>query len=95
MQIETGVLFPLLSLVLACGTFFIGRTTSARQNGAADGEMKADIKYIKSSMEKQDTKMSNIVENYEDVKLEIERLKGRIKSLEQKVDFLHGEGGQV
>ena len=91
-MIDTGILFPLLSLLLACGTFFIGRTTSARQNGAADGEMKADIKYIKSSVEKQDTKLGIIGENYEEVKLEIVRLKGRLEKLEKIVELYHSGG---
>lgn len=57
MQIDTGLLFSLLSILLAAGTFFIGRTAAARNNGAADGEMKADVKYIKSSVEKQEKKL--------------------------------------
>lgn len=95
MQIDTSVLFPLLSLVLAIGTFLIGRNTNARQKGAADGELKADIKYIKNSVEKQDAKLDGIVKNYDDVKLEIERLKSRLEALEKKVNYMHPEGGQL
>ena len=50
-MIDTGFLSPFLSLVLAVGTFFVGRTTSANAKGAADGEMKADIKHIKANQE--------------------------------------------
>ena len=95
MQIDTGVLFPLVSVLLAVGTFVIGRMSSARQKGAADGELKADIKYIKNSVEKQDAKLDGIVKNYDDVKLEIERLKSRLEALEKKVNFMHPEGGQL
>lgn len=91
MNIDTGV----ISVVLAVATFILGRLSNANKKGETDGEMKSDVKYIKNSIEKQDAKLDGIVANYEDVKLEIERLKGRIKNLEQKVDFLHGEGGQV
>lgn len=91
MQIDTGV----LSLLLGVAGFLIGQLTSARSKGRDDGELKSDVKYIKNSVEKQDAKLNGIVANYEDVKMEIERLKGRLKSLEQKVDFLHGEGGQA
>jgi peptidoglycan hydrolase CwlO-like protein len=91
MNIDLGI----ISVALAIATFLIGRFVSVKQSGRDDGEMKSDVKYIKNSIEKQDAKLDGIVANYEDVKLEIERLKGRIKNLEQKVDFLHGEGGQV
>ena len=93
-MIDTGFLFPLLSLVLACGTFFIGRTTSARQNGAADGEMKADIKHIKSNQEelKEDVKQFGM--NYTEVRTELEKIKGRVAKLEEVVKIYH-EGGSV
>lgn len=89
-MIETTVLIAVCGLAISAATFFIGRMTAAKSSGAADGEMKADIKHIKDSVEKQEKKLDVVVENYEDVKLEIERLKGRIKALEQKVEYLHG-----
>ena len=89
-MIETTVLIAVCGLAVSAATFFIGRTTAARSSGAADGEMKADIKHIKASVEKQEKKLDGVVENYEDVKVEIERLKGRLKALEQKVEILHG-----
>lgn len=89
-MIETTVLIAVCDLAISAATFFIGRMTAAKSSGAADGEMKADIKHIKDSVEKQEKKLDVVVENYEDVKLEIERLKGRIKALEQKVEYLHG-----
>ena len=35
----------------------MGRTTAAKSSGKEDGEMKADVKYIKSSVEKQEKKL--------------------------------------
>ena len=87
---ETSVIIALAGLALSAATFFIGRTTNAKHNGEADGELKADIKYIKSSVEKQETKLDGVVESFDDVKLEIEKLKGRLNALEQKVKILHG-----
>lgn len=85
-------------LAISVATFFIGRTSVARTDGITDGELKADIKHIKDSLEKQDakfdkqdTKLDSIVISYEDVKLELEKVKGRVYSLEQKVKMLHGE----
>lgn len=89
-MIEIATLVGVCGLAVSVLAFFIGRMTAAKKDGVADGEMKADIKHIKASVEKQDAKMDGIIENYDDLKLEIERLKGRLKSLEQKVEMLHG-----
>lgn len=85
---ETTII-ALAGLALSAATFFIGRTTNAKNSGEADGELKADIKYIKSSVEKQESKLDGVVESFDDVKLEIEKLKGRLSALEQKVKMLH------
>lgn len=91
MNIDTVI----VTFVIAVATFFLGRLEKARGNGQADGELKSDVKYIKNSIEKQDAKLDGIVKNYDDVKLEIERLKNRIEALEKKVNFMHPEGGQL
>ena len=90
MMIEISALIGAAGLAISVATFFIGRTTVAHSNGAEDGEMKSDIKYIKTSIDKQEIKLDGIVSNYEDVKVELEKLKGRIINLEQKVKMLHG-----
>lgn len=90
MQIDVGILISLLSVALAVGTFFLGRTSAAKSSGKEDGEMKADVKYIKSSVEKQEKKLDKVVENYDDIRVEMEELKGRMSALEQKVELLHG-----
>ena len=92
MQIDTGVLFPLVSVLLAIAGFVGGRLTSAKQDGNRDGELKADVKYIKNSIEKQEKKMDKVIENYDDIRVEMEELKGRLSALEQKVEMLHGGG---
>lgn len=89
-MIEISVLVGVFGLALSVGTFFIGRTTAAKASGVADGEMRSDVKHIKDSVEKQDKKLDRIVEDYEDIKVELENLKGRITALEQKVAYLHG-----
>lgn len=90
MNIDVSILIAVCGFALSVGTFFVGRMTAAKNDGVADGELKADIKYIKSSVDKQEKKLDGVVENYDDIKLELEKLKGRIIALEQKVEFLHG-----
>lgn len=88
-MIEISALIGAVGLAISVATFFIGRTTAAKNSGVADGELMADIKYIKKSVDKQESKLDDISANYDDVKLEIERLKGRLEALEQKVKLLH------
>ena len=90
-MIEISALVGAVGLAISVATFFIGRTTAAKNSGAEDGEMKSDIKYIKKSIDKQEAKLDGVVASFDDVKVEIEKLKGRSAALEQKVKMLHGE----
>ena len=88
---ELEAVIALCGCAVAVATFFIGRTSAAKNSGVADGELKSDVKYIKASVDKQESKLDGLVTDYEDVKVELEKLKGRIYSLELKVKMLHGE----
>ena len=90
MTIEITVLIAVIGCALSVGTFFVGRLTAARNTGEADGELKADVKYIKSSVDKQEKKLDKMTENYSDLEGEIRELKERLKALEDKVKLLHG-----
>lgn len=91
MEINVSVLVALIGCALSVGTFFIGRVTSAKTTGKEDGELKSDIKYIRASVEKQEAKIEKVAGNYDDIRLEIQELKGKLSALEQKVKMLHGE----
>lgn len=91
MAIEITILIGVLGFALSVGTFFIGRTTAAKSDGIADGETKANIRYIKESVDKHDKKLDRVAENYESVRTEIVALRGRLEKLEQRVDLLHKE----
>ena len=90
MVIETSVLIAIVGCALSVGTFFIGRVTAAKSDGIADGETKANIRYIKESVDKHDKKLDRVAENYESVRTEIVELRGRLEMLEQRVELLHG-----
>lgn len=93
MTIELSVLIAVLGFALSVGTFFVGRMTAAKTDGVEDGEMKSDVRHIKNAVDKQGGKLDQVVENYEEIKIELERLKGRMTALEQKVNMLHGGDG--
>ena len=91
MEINISVLIAVIGCALSVGTFFIGRVTTAKTSGKEDGELKSDIKYIRASMDKQEAKIEKVAGNYDDIRLEIQELKGKLSALEQKVKMLHGE----
>lgn len=93
MNIDMNILIAVLGFALSVGTFFIGRLTAAKKDGVEDGEMKSDVRHIKNAVDKQGGKLDQVVENYEEIKIELERLKGRMTALEQKVNMLHGGDG--
>lgn len=93
MNIDMSILIAVLGFAMSVGTFFIGRLTAAKKDGVEDGEMKSDVRHIKNAVDKQGGKLDQVVENYEEIKIELERLKGRMTALEQKVNMLHGGDG--
>ena len=88
--IDISVLIAVGGILLSAATFFIGRVTAAKSDGIADGETKANIRYIKESVDKHDKKLDRVAENYESVRTEIVELRGRLEMLEQRVELLHG-----
>jgi hypothetical protein len=89
-NVEITLLIAVLGCAVSVAGFLLGRTTAAKNAGIADGELKADIRYIKNGVDKQEAKLDGIIVNYEEVKLEIESIKGRLDTLEQKVNYFHG-----
>lgn len=90
MSIDMSILIAVLGCALSVGTFFVGRMTAAKTDGKEDGEMRANVSHIKNAVDKQSDKLDRVVEDYEEVKVELEKLKGRVIALEQRVKMLHG-----
>ncbi len=90
MTVDIAVLIAVGGFALSVATFFVGRMTAAKTDGFADGETRANIRYIKESVDKHDKKLDRVAENYESMKREIVELRGRLEKLEQRVEMLHG-----
>lgn len=90
MEININILIAVLGFAMSVGTFFVGRQTAAKNSGKEDGELKADIKYIRTSVEKQEKKLDKVAGDYDDIRVELEKLRGRMDALEQRVKMLHG-----
>lgn len=92
MTVDVSVLISVAGLLLAALTFFVGRQTAAKTEGKTDGEMKADIKYIKRTQDELKDDVKQYGANYADIRAELESLKGRIAKLEEIIKIYHAEG---
>lgn len=88
---ELTALVSIIGILLSAITFFIGRVTAAKTDGIADGELRSDIKHIKSAVDKQDRKLYDTEVSYNRLKSEIAELKERLHVLEERVQLFHGE----
>ncbi len=81
---ELTLAISIIGVVLSVGTFFIGRTTASRADGKQEGQILAELGYIKSGVDDTKRKLENIEKNYHS-------LEGRVARLEEKVNIYHHE----
>lgn len=81
---ELTLAISIIGVVLSVGTFFIGRTTASKADGKQEGQILAELGYIKSGVDDMKRKMENIEKNYHS-------LEGRVARLEEKVNIYHHE----
>ncbi len=81
---ELTLAISIIGVVLSVGTFFIGRTTASRADGKQEGQILAELGYIKSGVDDTKRKLENIEKNYHN-------LEGRVARLEEKVNIYHHE----
>ena len=84
MQIDLSVLIAICGFALSIATFFIGRTTSAKNAGQQTGQVLTELGYIKKGVDGLEKRFEKLQENYNE-------LKTRVTKLEEKVGFYHHE----
>lgn len=84
MQIDVSVMIALAGCALSVATFFIGRTTAAKNAGQQTGQVLTELGYIKKGVDGLEKRFEKLQENYND-------LKNRVTKLEEKVGFYHHE----
>lgn len=84
MQIDVSVLIAICGCALSIATFFIGRTTSAKNAGQQTGQVLTELGYIKKGVDGLEKRFEKLQENYNE-------LKTRVTKLEEKVGFYHHE----
>ena len=82
---ELTVLVAVCGLAVSAGTFFIGRTTAAKNTGKEYGVMLTEIGYIKSGVDDMKRKMEQSDKRYTD-------LSSRVTALEEKMNIYHKGG---
>ena len=80
MQIDS----TLVSLILAAGTFFIGRISAAKQGGRESGQMLSDLGYIKRCVEAVEKKLERVEQQYN-------KLESRVSRIEEAMKIYHKE----
>ena len=82
MQIDVLVLIAICGFALSVATFFIGRTTSAKNAGQQTGQVLTELGYIKKGVDGVERKLDELQKNYGE-------LKDRVTKLEGMVGFYH------
>lgn len=86
------LLLTLCGLALAAATFFIGRTTKAKDSGQEMGEFTAeirtDIRYIKDGMSEIKAKVEIIGVQQSDIKTDVAITKRDLETAFKKIDKL-------
>jgi 5-bromo-4-chloroindolyl phosphate hydrolysis protein len=81
---ELTAAIAVAGLAVSVGTFFIGRTTAAKNSGKEYGVMLTEIGYIKSGVDDMKRKMESMEKSYH-------TLEGRVARLEERVNIYHKE----
>lgn len=82
---ELTILIAVFGCTVSVATFFIGRTTAAKNSGKEYGVMLTEIGYIKSGVDDMKRKMEQSDERYT-------LLASRVQSLEEKMNIYHHGG---
>lgn len=82
-MIETSVLIAIVGCALSAATFFIGRTTAAKNSGREDGVILTELGYIKAGVDDMKKKMEESDKRYID-------LTERVAAIEEIVKIYHG-----
>ena len=87
METWIAVVIPLITAVCTIASFLIGRNAASKNQGKYEGEIKADIEYIKTRIDRlflhQDELFSKINKNTERLSRTEENVKEALKRIER------------
>ena len=88
MNIDVSILIAIFGCALSIGTFFVGRTTAAKNGGREQGQVLTELGYIKKGIDGLDDKMEKMEKQY--TKLDV-----RVSKLEEAMKIYHTHGGEA
>ena len=83
-MIEISVLVAVIGVAVSVGTFFIGRTTAAKNSGQQTGQVLTELGYIKKGIDGLEKKMERMEQQYNNLDV-------RVSKLEEIVRIYHEE----
>ena len=85
MTVEITVLIAVIGCALSVGTFFIGRTTAARDDGRENGQVLTELGYIKKGID-------GLEKDIKEIKDQYAALDVRVSKVEEAMKIYHKEG---
>jgi len=85
MTVEIGIIAALVSCIIGLMTFWAGRHSLAVKTGIAEGELNADIKYIKEEIEA----IKEAVKKYDDTQTVLLGLQRDINEMQKSLNRAH------
>ena len=84
MQIDASLLIAIFGCIISVATFFIGRTTAAKNNGRETGQVLSELGYIRKGVDGLERKLEKVEEQYN-------KLDKRVARLEEAMRIYHKE----
>ena len=85
MSVDITILIGVVGCALSVGTFFIGRTTAAKNDGRENGQVLTELGYIKKGIDGLEKDIKEIKRQYTDLDV-------RVSKLEEAIRIYHKEG---
>lgn len=85
-MIDVNVLIAVIGIALSVATFFIGRTSAAKQRGERDGTILTEIGYIKSNTDEIKRRMDEQDKRYVDVITRLTKVEASAAQAHKRLD---------
>ena len=85
MSTDLSITITIVGLLLSVATFYIGRQTASKNDGKAAGALETDLKYVKESVGRIESKLDR----------DTQRLEGRIDEISRQMSESSSEASRA